>query len=194
MKQVLHDLSMKNACLIAKRTPEALRGSPRLRVAHPDLSVPSGCFAGGYADQNKNAEATAHWDYCEFSGTRHDEAVAEASCLFFTTNQSRGHRACARLGRPSSPPGLKATPSPASAAARPTPAPRGHARVSVTKTRVPRDTKTGQPCVDARKAFGAFSNAEFALRGIEIGASDILDHSRRVFAMPASDGSHKSGT
>ena len=76
---------------------------------------------------------------------------------------------------------------------RPTPAPRGRARVSVTKARVPRDTKTGQPCVDARKAFGAFSNAEFALRGIEIGASDILDHSLRVFAMPASDGSLKSG-
>ena len=84
------------------------------------------------------------------------------------------------------------------AAARSTPAPRGYARVSVTKARVPRDTKTDQPYVDARKAFGAFSNAKFALQGIEIGASEIgasaiLDHSRRVFAMPASDGSLKSG-
>ena len=164
LKQVLHDLSMKNACLIAKRTPEALRGSPRLRVAHPDLSVPSGCFAGGYADQNKNAEATAHWDYCEFSGTRHDEAVAEASCLFFTTNQSRGHRACARLGRPSSPPGLKATPSPASLPPAP-PSPRGGMPASLSRKRAFRATRKLASLASMHEKPSARSRTQSSLYG-----------------------------
>ena len=39
-----------------------------------------------------------------------------------------------------------------------TPAPRGYARASATKTRVPRDTKAFKSPVDARKGFDFFSN------------------------------------
>ena len=60
--------------------------------------------------------------------------------------------------------------------------PRGFARGSVTKTRVPRDTKAFKPHVEARKAFGALSNVKFASRGIEFDASDIFDRSWRIFA------------
>ena len=104
--------------------------------------------------------------------------------LLFTTNRMRGHRAFARLARVPSPPGLKATPSPASPPLSPPP-PRGGMRgalrpatpslrdlpsearcasaahrASVTKTRVPRDTKTCQPPVEARKGKAVFSTAQ----------------------------------
>ena len=80
-------------------------------------------------------------------------------------NHEPGARASrnARLGRLLPSLGTKPAALARAIGIRPTPAPRGYARVHVTKTRVPRDTKTFKPHVDARKAFGAFSNAQFAL-------------------------------
>ena len=85
-------------------------------------------------------------------------AVAEASPLFFlTTNQSRGHRASA-IGESVVATGLEGYAFARVAAILANPRLGGCARVSVTKTRVPRDTKTFQPPVDARKSFGRYSN------------------------------------
>ena len=48
------------------------------------------------------------------------------------------------------------------------PRPGGYAHVLVPKTRVPRDTKTCQPSVEARKGFAVFSTETMAFRGLSI--------------------------
>ena len=85
-------------------------------------------------------------------------AVAEASPLFFNhepesrASRKRDWSECCRRATQSLRLWL------ATAALAPPPLQRGYARASVTKTRVPRDTKTCQPHVDARKSFGRYSN------------------------------------
>ena len=90
------------------------------------------------------------------------------ACFFFNHEpESRASRN-ARLARPLPTARLKSEASPRVASVRDNPRPGGCARGSVTKTRVPRDTKAFKPHVEARKAFGAFSNELRLDRGMSL--------------------------
>ena len=92
--------------------------------------------------------------------SRHSPAACRDSGAFvYHEPDTRASRICA-IGESAVAAGLEGCAFARVAAPLATPAPRGYARASVTKTRVPRDTKAFKPSVDSRKGKAVFSTVQ----------------------------------